>query len=277
MVDILLTNDDGIDGDGLRALRDELRALGDVTVVAPADNQSGVGRKRSTHATLTEHEMGDELAGTPADCVAYGLRGMDREFDLVVSGCNHGPNMGAYVIGRSGTVGAALEAAFLGTPAVAVSAYHNVEFFPHPPADYDFSAPARVARELVERSLDAGVFDDVDLLNVNAPIDAEDPRIRVTRPDDDFDVFVDHDADVPDELTVGDGERHVALRDKFWPHTVGYENPFSDIGTVRERYERGSDRRAVIDGEVSVSPLTAPRQATHHEDLDVIVETLNAR
>lgn len=277
MVSILLTNDDGIDGDGLAALHRELQAVGDVTVVAPADDQSGVGRKRSTHTTLAERDRGYAVAGTPADCVAYGLRGLDREFDLVVSGCNHGPNMGAYVIGRSGTVGAAMEAAFLGTPAVAVSAYHNVEFFPHPAADYDFDAPAAVARELVSRSLDAGVFDAVDLLNVNAPIDAEDPRIRVTHPDDDFDVTVDHEAEVPDDLTVGEGERYVALRDKFWPHTVGYENPFPDIDDVRERYDVGSDRRAVVDGEVSVSPLTAPREAAHHEELDAIVETLNAR
>ncbi|WP_121820199.1 5'/3'-nucleotidase SurE [Halostella salina] len=277
MTDILLTNDDGIDGDGLAVLREELQSVGDVTVVAPADNQSGVGRKRTSAATRVDHEFGYALAGTPADCVAYGLRGLDREFDLVVSGCNHGPNMGAYVLGRSGTVGAAMEAAFLGTPAVAVSAYHNVEFFPHPPADYDFDEPARVARELIERSLDASVFESVDLLNVNAPIGATDPRIRVTHPDDDFDVLVDHDADAPDDVTVDDGERYVELRDKFWPHTVGYENPLPNVDEVRDRYDEGSDRRAIVDGEVSVSPLSAPRTATHHEKLDAIVETLNAR
>ncbi|WP_135821613.1 5'/3'-nucleotidase SurE [Halostella litorea] len=277
MTDILLTNDDGIDGDGLAVLRDELAAVGDVTVVGPADNQSGVGRKRTSAATRADHEFGYALAGTPADCVAYGLRGLDREFDLVVSGCNHGPNMGAYVLGRSGTVGAAMEAAFLGTPAVAVSAYHNVEFFPHPPADYDFDEPARVARELVERSLEANVFESVDLLNVNAPIGATDPRIRVTHPDGDFDVLVDHDPEVPDDVEVADGERYVELRDKFWPHTVGYENPFPNVEEVRDRYDEGSDRRAVVDGEVSVSPLSAPRTATHHEKLDAIVETLNAR
>lgn len=277
MTEILLTNDDGIDGDGLAMLREELAAVGDVTVVAPADNQSGVGRKRTSAATRADHEFGYALAGTPADCVAYGLRGLDREFDLVVSGCNHGPNMGAYVLGRSGTVGAAMEAAFLGTPAVAVSAYHNVEFFPHPATDYDFAEPARVARELIERSLDASVFESVDLLNVNAPIGATDPRIRVTHPDDDFDVLVDHDAEAPEDVTVDDDEQFVALRDKFWPHTVGYENPLLGIDEVRERYDEGSDRRAIVDGEVSVSPLSAPRTATHHETLDAIVETLNAR
>ncbi len=278
-LDILLTNDDGIDGDGLAALRRELTELGDVTVVAPADNQSGVGRKRTTYNTRTVHDWGYAIAGTPADCVAYGLRGLDREFDLVVSGCNHGPNMGAYVLGRSGTVGAAMEAAFLGTPAVAVSAYHNVEFFLRPPEEFDFSAPARIARELTEDCLDADVFDSVDIVNVNAPVDATDPRLRVTHPHDDFDVRVEHTQVDPDDedlpVPVGDDGELIALRDKFWPHVEGYENPMVDIDDVRDRYPVGSDRRAVVDGEVSVSPLSAPREAAHHEKLDAIVDQRN--
>ncbi|WP_435320272.1 5'/3'-nucleotidase SurE [Haloarchaeobius sp. TZWSO28] len=278
-LDILLTNDDGITGEGLAAIRRELTELGDVTVVAPADNQSGVGRKRTTYTTRTEHEWGYAIAGTPADCVAYGLRGLDKEFDLVVSGINHGPNMGAYVLGRSGTVGAAMEAAFLGTPAVATSAYHNVEFYTHPPEEYDFSTPARITRALIEDCLDADVFEAVDILNVNGPVDATDPRLRVTHPHGDFDVRVEHNSVDPDDedlpVEVGEDGELIALRDKFWPHVEGYENPFPDMDEVRERYPVGSDRRAVADGEVSVSPLTAPREATHHEKLDAIVERLN--
>jgi len=127
---VLLTNDDGVDSPGLDALRDALSTLGKVTVVAPATDQSGVGRARSRTVGITDHDDAIAVAGTPADCVAYGLRGLDHEFDLVVSGCNHGPSIGAYVLGRSGTVGAAMEAGFLGVPAVAVSAYHPDEFFP---------------------------------------------------------------------------------------------------------------------------------------------------
>ncbi|WP_435360037.1 5'/3'-nucleotidase SurE [Haloarchaeobius sp. DFWS5] len=277
----LLTNDDGIDGDGLAALRDELLDLGDVTVVAPADNQSGVGRKRSKYTTRREHEWGYAIGGTPADCVAYGLRGLDTEFDVVVSGCNHGPNMGAYVLGRSGTVGAAMEAAFLGTPALAVSAYHNVEFFTHPPEEYDFSTPARIACDLLADCLATDVFDRVDVLNVNAPCDAADPLLRITHTDGDFDVRVEHSH--PDEVDddigfeVSDGEELVRLWDKFWPHVEGYANPLPDVDAVRERYPVGSDRRAVLDGEASVSPLSAPREPTHHEKLDAIVEQMNAR
>ncbi|WP_435334466.1 5'/3'-nucleotidase SurE [Haloarchaeobius sp. TZWWS8] len=280
--DILLTNDDGIDGDGLAALREELTELGTVTVVAPADNQSGVGRKRSRYTTRREHEWGYAIGGTPADCVAYALRGLDTDFDLVVSGCNYGPNMGAYVLGRSGTVGAAMEAAFLGTPAVAVSAYHDVEFFTRPPEEYDFSTPARIARELVADCLAANVFDQVDVLNVNVPCDASDPRVRVTHAHGDFDVRVEHrdpaEADPDDPpIAVGDDEELVTLWDKFWPHVEGYENPLTDVDAVRENYPVGSDRRAAIDGEVSVSPLSAPREPAHHETLDAIVERFNAQ
>ena len=141
---LLLTNDDGIDAPGLASCYEELRAVADVTVVAPMENQSGVGRTRSHRTTRKSHPWGYALDGTPADCVAYGLRGLDDEFDLVVSGCNHGPNAGNYVVGRSGTVGACVEAGFLGTPGIAVSAYHCEDFFVHPAAEYDFDRPARV-------------------------------------------------------------------------------------------------------------------------------------
>jgi len=286
---ILLTNDDGFDAPGLAALYEELSAVASVTAVAPAENQSGVGRTRSHRAVREDHPWGVAVSGTPADCVAYGVGGVDREFDLVVSGCNHGPNMGAYVIGRSGTVGAAMEAAFLGTPAVAVSAYHNVEFFPHPAADYDFDASARVARELVVRVLSADVFDSADILNVNVPVDVADPRMRVTEPYHDYDVRVDHDppefgqdpAD-DDAGVVGgthdggdDAAEEVAIRDVVWPDAVGWENPFPAGEDLRERYPVGSDRRALVDGEVSVSPLTAPASVGHTPELDGVVAGFN--
>ena len=183
---ILLTNDDGIDAPGIATLRTELTAFGDVTVVAPESDQSGVGRTRNEAAVVRDHPWGHGLAGTPADCVAYGLRGLGTDFDIVVSGVNSGPNAGNYVVGRSGTVGAGVEAAFLGTPALAVSAYHSTDFFLSPPAEYDFDRPARIASRLVSRALKAGVYDDVDLLNVNAPVDALDSRVVLTEPYQDY-------------------------------------------------------------------------------------------
>ena len=278
---ILLTNDDGIDAPGIAAMREELTAIGDVTVVAPAENQSGVGRARNELAVRREHPWGYTLDGTPADCVAYGLRGLDTEFDIVVSGINDGPNAGNYVVGRSGTVGAGIEAAFLGTPAIAVSSYHARDFFCHPPEEYDFSRPARIARALTERVCGAAIFDDVDLLNVNAPIDVPNPRMRVTRPLADYDQQVDHNADtdlLPDgdrDGGFGDDEVLVRLQDVSWPNTVGFENPFPPQDEYRERYPTGSDRRAMVDGEVSVSPLCVHHGHTDDPTLASVVESLS--
>ena len=136
---LLLTNDDGIGSPGLAALYEALSEIATVTVVAPAADQSGVGRTRSdlsfeldNRITIDDHGWGYVVDGTPADCVAVGLRHIPEadEVDLVVSGANDGPNVGSYILGHSGTVGAAVEAAFLGTPAIAVSGYDRETYFP---------------------------------------------------------------------------------------------------------------------------------------------------
>ncbi|SDX78616.1 5'/3'-nucleotidase SurE [Halobellus clavatus] len=288
---ILLTNDDGIDAPGLATLRTELTALGDVTVVAPAANQSGVGRTRSHAAVIRDHPWGHALAGTPADCVAYGLRGLDTEFDVVVSGVNNGPNAGNYVVGRSGTVGAGIEAAFLGTPALAISGYHSTDFFLSPPEEYDFARPARIARRLVARALDAGVYDDVDLLNVNAPVDASSPPVILTEPYHDYEQDVEEvgpdgvgddgalaadmelDGVGPEDL--GPDDRIVRLKDQTWPGVVGWESPFPPTDEHRDRYPVGTDRRAMVDAAVSVSPLAVTHASPDSAALADVVETIS--
>jgi 5'-nucleotidase len=283
---ILLTNDDGADAAGLVGLYEELTAVGDVTVVAPAENQSGVGRTRSHAVLRREHPWGYTLTGTPADCVAYGLRGLDTDFDLVVSGCNHGPNAGNYVTGRSGTVGAGIEAAFLGTPAVAVSAYHREDFFPDPPEAYDFGRPARVTAEVCRRAREAGLFTSGTLLNVNVPLDVAEPRMRRTTPYPDYDLHVEHDADPAAveavEALGRDGEVDpdaegtlVRMHDAVWPGTVGFENPFPPTDRQRDRYPVGTDRRALVDGEVSVSPLSIEHEDVESEALAAVVDAYN--
>lgn len=118
---VVLTNDDGIDAPGLASPHEELTAIAEATVVAPAANQSGVARARDGRVTIADHPWGYELHGTPADCVAFGLGGgVETTFALVVAGVNDGPNIGNYVIGRSGTTGACVEAAFLDVPGIAV-------------------------------------------------------------------------------------------------------------------------------------------------------------
>jgi Predicted acid phosphatase len=285
---ILLTNDDGAGAPGLVRLYEELTAIGDVTMVAPDENQSGVGRTRSHAAVRCEHPWGYTLTGTPADCAAYGLRGLDTEFDLVVSGCNHGPNVGNYVTGRSGTVGAGVEAAFLGTPAVAVSAYHYEDFFPDPADAYDFARPAHVTVELCLRAQDAGLLTSGTLVNANVPLDVADPRMRVTSPYPDYDLRVEHDADPASidtaeavgregEVEPPDEGEMIRLRDDVWPGVVGFENPFPPTEEHRERYPEGTDRRALIEGEISVSPLSVDHDNTEHRVLSQVTADYNER
>jgi len=284
---VLLTNDDGADAPGLVRLYEELTAIGDVTVVAPDENKSGVGRTRSHAAVRRDHPWGYTLTGTPADCVAYGLRGIETDFDLVVSGCNHGPNVGNYVTGRSGTVGAGVEAAFLGTPALAVSAYHYEDFFPDPADAYDFARPAHVTVELCLRARDAGLLSPGTLLNANVPLDVPDPRMRVTRPFPDYDLRVEHDADPEavdpveaigrDGTVAAGGGEVIRLRDNVWPGVVGFENPFPPTEEHRERYPEGTDRRALIKGEISVSPLSVDHGDAEHQALSRITDEYNER
>lgn len=273
---VLLTNDDGIDAPGLASCYEELTAVADVTVVAPMENQSGVGRTRSHRTARESHPWGYALDGTPADCVAYGLRGLDQPVDLVVSGCNHGPNAGNYVVGRSGTVGACIEAGFLGVPAVAVSAYHCDDFFVSPADEYEFGRPARVMTEVVVRALSGDIFDTADFLNLNVPVDVADPAIRLTEPYHDYDLLVEHDTDggVDDQANLGT-EGDIALRDVVWPDTAGWENPFESDTDLADRYPVGSDRRALIDGEVSLSPLTAPAVGVQSAALETMVSGFN--
>src|SRR5262245_11454883 len=126
---ILLTNDDGIDAVGLGLLADVCAGLGEVTVVAPLDEQSGVGHRVQTRGALAIDERACTglgaarrfaLSGTPADCARVGLRALAVEADWVLSGLNHGGNLGVD-IHMSGTVAGAREGAILGCQAIAIS------------------------------------------------------------------------------------------------------------------------------------------------------------
>lgn len=170
---ILLTNDDGIHAPGLRALRDALAEVGDVQVVAPAAEQSGVGHTITYLHPLMVHEefrngqhFGWAVAGSPADCVKLGILEFCKQRpELVVSGINAGANVGINVL-YSGTVAAAVEGAFFGITSIAVSLAEES------PAGYQATARRAVAiiEELRQRSHAPGA-----LWNVNFPgADAED-------------------------------------------------------------------------------------------------------
>ncbi|MFO1021792.1 MAG: 5'/3'-nucleotidase SurE, partial [Planctomycetales bacterium] len=150
---ILLTNDDGIYAPGLAALYEELRRLGNVQVVAPAFNQSGVAhsithlRPLLVNKALKNNEFfGWEVEGSPADCVKLAILELcDPEPDVIVSGINGGANAGINVL-YSGTVAAAIEGAFYGVTSIAVSLTMN--------AAPDFSKAARLAVDLIPQILE---------------------------------------------------------------------------------------------------------------------------
>ena len=166
MSTILVTNDDGIQAPGLRALMEALHPLAEITVVAPEREQSAVGHAITMHKPLRVRSLPDEkfslwaVNGTPADCVGLGIRRLLQEGpDLVVSGINRGANLGEDVL-YSGTVSAATEAVLLGVPAFAMS---NVSFTSQ---DYRAGAAfaAQLAQRLLQHPLPLPTF-----LNVNVP------------------------------------------------------------------------------------------------------------
>ncbi|MEX2112592.1 MAG: 5'/3'-nucleotidase SurE [Pirellulales bacterium] len=177
---ILLTNDDGIYAPGLAAMERELEQLGDVYVVSPATEQSGVGHAITYLNPLVVKELfegrqrrGWAVEGSPADCVKIGIfEFCPRLPDLVVSGINGGLNAGINVL-YSGTVAAAVEGAFFGITSVAVS----LEFSEHA----EFDRAAVVARQVIQQIL-AQKGPAPQLYNVNLPtaaLRAAETRVRV--------------------------------------------------------------------------------------------------
>src|SRR5438477_1411036 len=159
----LLTNDDGIFAPALRALKQELAPLGRVVIVAPDRDQSATSHSLTLHRPFRIHRHEEDVYsvdGTPTDCVVtawYGL--IDPTPDLVVSGINHGPNMGEDVF-YSGTVAAAIEGTLQGAPSIAASLVTRELA--------DFVEPAQFIARITRRVLDHGL-PRRQLLNVNLP------------------------------------------------------------------------------------------------------------
>ncbi len=164
MKQILITNDDGVRSEGLKALADALAPLGEVTVVAPAKEASAVGHALTLHFPLRLEQLGPRVyavEGTPTDCVNIAVAVVFKGLpDLVVSGINKGWNLGDDVT-YSGTVSGALEGALLGVPSIAVSLKRTRE-------GMDFTDAARAAARIAERVLAEGLPPRT-FLNVNVP------------------------------------------------------------------------------------------------------------
>ena len=160
---VLVTNDDGINAPGLAALAEALAPLGDVYVVAPEREQSTVGHALTLHRPLRVDRLGERrfaVNGTPSDCVNLAVLGLlPAEPKLVVSGINHGSNLGDDVT-YSGTVSAAMEGTLLGIPSIAVSLVG--------PEQGGFEAAGKIALLIAMRALAEGLPAKT-LLNVNVP------------------------------------------------------------------------------------------------------------
>ena len=226
---ILLSNDDGIQSEGLVALEDNLRAVGEIYTVAPDRAQSSMSHALTLHRPLRVYELNARrlaVDGTPVDCVKLALTGLlPVRPDLVISGINKGPNLGDDII-YSGTVSAAIEGALLGIPAIAVSL---VTF-----KDFDFRAAAEFTATLVERIAERGIPPKT-LHNVNVPpaAKAELKGWQVTR------MGKRHYSETIVERIDPRGGKY------YW---IGGD----DLGFANED---GTDCKAVQEGFVSVTPL----------------------
>jgi 5'-nucleotidase len=238
MTHILLTNDDGYQAEGLRALAAALADLATVSIVAPSKEQSGTAQSLTLRQPIICNQIGERewaIDGTPADCVIVAVHKLLPEKpDLVISGINHGANLGENVY-YSGTVGAAREGALHHLPSVAISLCSKR-------TEVKFENSARVARAAAEMILKEGLPDQV-LLNVNVP-EPWNGEVRFTRQSKKI---------TRNQLTEGKDPRG---RSYFWL----FEQK------IDKDVEPDTDYEAIFAGAVSITPLHL--DPTHTESLN---------
>lgn len=242
---ILVTNDDGIFAEGLRALEEALKPLGEVTVVAPEREMSGTSQSLTLHMPMRIRRVDDRhyaIAGTPSDAVIVSLHHLlEQPPDLVASGINPGGNLGENVV-YSGTVAAAMEAALHGVPGLAVSLATR--------KSNDFAAAAAFAAQMAAKMLSEGLPPGI-MLNVNVPR-GEVRGVRMTRQSQKICQNVIHEQHDPRGKSY------------FWhDETV-------DFGQV----EPDSDFAAIVAHEISVTPMRVDR--TDYPSLNHLSEWLPA-
>ncbi len=251
-VRVLLTNDDGISAPGLQAARRALREVDgvEVDVIAPDSNRSATARSITTRSPLTveEVEFGDgergfATDGTPVDCVRFAELGLvGHKPDLIVSGINHGANLGDDIT-YSGTVAAAFEGIVLGIPAVAISQQSSGGGMGYVSGRFDFSVAAPFVAQLVAE-LRTEPMPPETLINVNCPA-GEPTGIEVTklgkRLYNDKLKLVSEDED---------GRRHYEI--------YGWQPGFEEL--------EGTDLTAISQGRIAVTPIHF--DLTDHGGLD---------
>lgn len=245
---ILVSNDDGYQSAGINALADALASIAEVIVVAPDRNRSAASNSLTLNDPLRVSKVAENrfcVNGTPSDCVHLALTGLlEEEPDLVVSGINHGANLGDDVI-YSGTVAAAMEGRFLGLPTIAVSLVgQNLQHF---------ATAGRVATELVQRLARDSLPSDF-ILNVNVP----------NRPYEELTGIVSARLGFRHKSEPVVPSRDPHGRRIYW---VGPAGPGQDAGP-------GTDFHALEQGAVAVTPLKV--DLTRHEALPQLSEWLTS-
>jgi 5'-nucleotidase len=262
-IQILLTNDDGIRSPGLWAAAETLSDLGFVTVVAPREQQSGIGRGFPTSSDGIIHEREVEvggnswtvyaIGGSPAQAVQHGiLEIMPRKPDLIVAGINFGENVGSGVT-ISGTVGAALEGAANGVPSIAISLQTDIRLHSEISSEVDFSTAAYFAALFAKLLLKSEETPDVDVLKIEIPCEATlTTPWAVTRLSKER-----YFLPIPPERT--------SLEE---PWVLGYR-----YATHIEKFKPGTDAYAIqVERKVSVTPLSL--DLTSRVDLTAFEEIL---
>jgi 5'-nucleotidase len=255
MVNVLLTNDDGIEADGLQAMRRALMGLKDVrlAVIAPDGNRSAMARSITTRRPLwvaevpfSDGTVGYATDGTPVDCVRLARLGLVEGFeaDVVVAGINHGANLGDDIT-YSGTVAAALEGVVLGLPAIAVSQQSGAGALDYRfDGGFAFAVAAGFVAGLVERLEDVPL-PPATLLNVNVPA-ARPSGVEVTSLGKRI---------YRDELKLDSEEES---RRRYWIY--GSDPGFHDVS--------GTDLAAVAAGRIAITPIHF--DLTDHPSLDAL-------
>ncbi len=244
---ILITNDDGIEAPGFVAAVRAARGFGDILVAAPAGQQTAMGRSYPRYPDLgvvetRQLDLGDETVtayavhSSPAHAVCYGVMELaPRKPDLVVSGINHGANLGMSIT-CSGTIGACFEAMSEGIPSVALSLETGSDKILEATGDVDFSDAEAAGAFWIGKVLQEGMPRDCEILNINVPGSCVTPEdYRMTRLDRQNYYLM----------------KQPAARDFAKPYTIDFR-----IGFDREAlFEDGDIRCVCVDRLTSVTPL----------------------
>jgi len=251
MYRILVTNDDGVYSAGIRAAVRGVAGLGELLVAAPSGQRSGVGRSISIFEPLRYNRISldgveaYEVSGTPTDSVIMGIFWLlkGKLPNLAISGINIGENISTDTVTTSGTIGAALEAASYGVPAITASIQvvdQGDKFDNRNDQAYQFDVASSLVRRVAKNVLEKGLPAGVDILNLNIPVNAtEDTEVVVTR--------------------LARKIFKTAVQERSDPRGRPYYWIDGDL-VCNER--EGTDVRAVYqEGKISVTPLTIDNTA----------------